>query len=151
VYHCDGSQLDEAIEHLIDQADSFVASKIKNRNNLPPSTKELAVGLNAIKPQLKDEQIKIIANHYKSVGRTALIAKLRFRGDYRTVDAALEDYIDIAQRLCDEIGYAPVIEQACSYPCLAILLDLAASDLNGPSSILVMRNDLAESLEYLHW
>ena len=133
------------------QADTYIGDKTKYRNNLSPSTKELAVGLNAIKPLLKDEQIRIIANHYKSVGRTALIAKLRFLGDYRTVEDALEDYIDIAQRLCDEIGYVPDVEQTCAHPCLTIMLDLSASELNGSSSILVMRDDIAESLEYLHW
>jgi len=148
----DGMDLDEIMAELRDVVDEMQAEKRKARGRSKPGAEELAEAIRSIEPKLTRPQKMMLILHNKSPTKKVSIKGLSRVGEYTDEEAAFRDYAVVAQRLSDELAYAPRPRKKNAHPTASILFEeeIIEGKVDAETTV-TLRPEIVEALTLLQW
>ena len=152
VADCEGADLDEIMTELRAVVDGIQHEKRQSRGRRKPGAQDLADAITGFEPKLSRAQKMMLSIHAKAPGQRLMVRAIARVGDYANVDHAIEDYLEIARRLADELAYHPGSRRKDIYPGTALLFteEFVIGEI-ADDTVLTLRPDILKALEILRW
>ncbi len=107
IHEIEGDSVDSVLVSLRQHVDTLTDKNYERRADTLPTENEFKSAFYSVTPVLSDAQNKMLHFHAQKPSRCASIIELQHAGNYRSTTQAMLDYVDIARRFCDELGFMP--------------------------------------------
>lgn len=142
----DDEGIDDLIVKMKQQVDQFIAEKQEARANQPPTQAELVAAFKQVSDKISILERLVLKHHAECPNGVFEMEKIQRLAGYSSSTSVLMTYSNVAQRLCNEIGYEPK-DSGDTPPSLSVLLKPLPKDQQS----LTLKKDVIKAIRELNW